>query len=260
MKSSLPGPTIISPVSRHLVVSDVAASIAFYVDQLGFESVETLGTAIPFPAVALGAARIYFHTTDGAVDSTGPLRPVGSAMIFFEINDVMGFYEIFQKKGLTPTKPERVNWIKMALFEVSDPDGHRLWFGKSFHDDDPEQIHTPPGEGQLRQVMPAFPCADVPAAVMFYQQVMGFSVNYQQHDLGVMDRDSIRLLLVAKTQHEPGPCSCCVYIRNADELYQELKAKGANLPKEPVSQPWGLREFDTIDPDGNRITLAQTFE
>jgi uncharacterized glyoxalase superfamily protein PhnB len=43
-------------------------------------------------------------------------------------------------------------------------------------------------------------------------------------------------------------------------LYAELRAKGANVQGEPVSQPWGLREFRVLDPEGNQLTFGQTFE
>jgi uncharacterized glyoxalase superfamily protein PhnB len=37
-------------------------------------------------------------------------------------------------------------------------------------------------------------------------------------------------------------------------------AAGANVQGEPVSQPWGLREFTVLDLEGNRLSFAQTFE
>jgi len=51
-----------------------------------------------------------------------------------------------------------------------------------------------------------------------------------------------------------------VYIRDADTLHAELVAKGANVLDEPVSMPWGLRQFHVLDLEGNRITFGQTFE
>jgi uncharacterized glyoxalase superfamily protein PhnB len=51
-----------------------------------------------------------------------------------------------------------------------------------------------------------------------------------------------------------------VYVYNADDLYRELISKGADINSEPLSQPWGLREFFVKDPDGNTIGLGQTFE
>lgn len=58
-------------------------------------------------------------------------------------------------------------------------------------------------------------------------------------------------------RHERPPY---VYVRDADALHAELSAKGANVQGEPVSRPWGLREFQVLDPEGNRIGFGQTFE
>jgi hypothetical protein len=43
----------------------------------------------------------------------------------------------------------------------------------------------------LKQIMPELPFDDVEAGVGYYRDVLGFRVNYQQNDLGVMDRDDI---------------------------------------------------------------------
>jgi uncharacterized glyoxalase superfamily protein PhnB len=50
------------------------------------------------------------------------------------------------------------------------------------------------------------------------------------------------------------------HIHDAGALHAELAAKGANVQGEPVSHPWGLRDFRVIDPEGNEITFGQTFE
>ena len=254
--------TIISPVSRHLVVSDVARSVAFYCNVLGFRiAPETSKSSVPSLAeVVYGPARIQFYTQEGlTVDSSGPLSPRGSALVFFEVEDVQAMHAAIAARGGNPSRPERVNWIKIALFEVRDPDGHALWFGKSYHEFY-SNLHTESGEGQLRKIMPIIPLSDVPAGIAWYREVLGFSINYAQHDLGVMDRDSVRLLLVARTPQHTGIAGCNAYIRDADALYEELLAKGAPIPAPPVSQPWGLREFTVIDPEGNTLTFSQTFE
>ena len=255
-------PAIISPVSRHLVVSDVARSVAFYCDVLGFEiAPETSESSIPSLAeVVYGPARIQFYTQEGiVVDSSGPLSPRGSAMVFFEVDDVEAMCAAISARGGKTSRPEKINWIKIQLFEVRDPDGHALWFGKSYHESYAD-MHIEAGQGQLRKIMPELPLSNVPAGIAWYRDVLGFSINYQQHDLGVMDRDSVRLLLVARTERHKGIGSCGVYIKDADTLYEELLAKGATIPAPPVSQPWGLREFHVTDPEGNRISFAQTFE
>ena len=57
---------------------------------------------------------------------------------------------------------------------------------------------------QLVKIIPELPLSDVSAGVAHYRDVLGFSVNYQQHDIGVMDRNAVRLLLIAKTERHTG--------------------------------------------------------
>jgi len=246
-------PAIVAPVSRFLAVADVGQSVAFYRDTLGFEQCDPSGSAVA--EVRRGPARIEFLAQDTTWDSTLEERPRGSAIVFLLTDDVAGMREAIAARGGAPSELEKVNWIKMRVFQVRDPDGHTLWFAQSFAE--PESARPSP---QLRQIMPGFPLDDVAAGVEYYRDILGFRVNYQQHDLGVIDRDAIRVLLIARTEKHTGIGSACVYIDDADVLYAELVAKGARVQGEPVSRPWGLREFTVSDPEGNEITFAQTFE
>lgn len=112
----------------------------------------------------------------------------------------------------------------------------------------------------LEKIMPELPLDDVAAGVSHYRDVLGFSVNYQQNDIGVMDRDKARILLIARTPQHKGIGSCYLYVADADALHAELVGKGANVQGEPISRPWGLREFTVLDPEGNRLTFGQPFE
>jgi uncharacterized glyoxalase superfamily protein PhnB len=111
----------------------------------------------------------------------------------------------------------------------------------------------------LEKIMPELPLDDVPAGVAHYRDVLGFKINYQQDDIGVMDRDNVRVLLIARTERHKGIGSAYVYVADADSLHAELCAKGANVQGEPISRPWGLREFRVLDPEGNQITFGQPF-
>ena len=238
---------VASPVMRFLPVADVSRSAAFYRDVLGFEIREVEGTV----EAILGPARIRFGNED---------RPSGPAILFLESADVDALHAAIRARGAKPSAIERVNWIKMRMFEVRDPDDNVLWFGQSFHQgqDSPSRRDAQPHG--MWQALPELPCNDVTAAVDFYRDVLGFRINYQQHDLGVMDRDAITVLLIARTEQHKGIGSCEVYVADADALYQEFLAKGARVLGPPVSHPWGLRDFRVIDLEGNRLTFAQTFE
>lgn len=112
----------------------------------------------------------------------------------------------------------------------------------------------------LQKIMPELPCDNVDAAVVYYRDVLGFTVNYAQQDIGVMDRDRVRLLLIARTDRHRGIGSCYIYVQDADRMHGELTESGAKVLNTPVSQPWGLREFRVEDPEGNRLTFGQPFE
>jgi catechol 2,3-dioxygenase-like lactoylglutathione lyase family enzyme len=244
-------PAITAPVMRLIGVTDVNRSVAFFRDILGFDIGEREGAL----EAVCGPARIRLGGEDFGPDNHEQPRPRGSAMLFFETDDVAAMHAGIRARGGSPSEIEKVNWIKMRVFEIRDPDGHTLWFGQSY--DQPVPAAPPP---MLLQALPALPFDDVPAAIAYYRDTLGFRINYQQDDLGVMDRDRITVLLIARTERHKGIGSFTAYVAQADALYAELESKGARLEGPPVSRPWGLRDFTVLDPEGNRIMFAQPFE
>jgi len=251
-------PRIVIPVSRDLAVSDARRSLEFYRDVLGFE-VRSVSEEKGVPAAAelvYGPARIQLAVRDTAIDSPLQPRPRGSAILFFETDEVAAMRAAVVARGGKPSELEKANWIKMRVFEIRDPDGHTLWFAQSFQEPDPPRDPA----RQLRQMLPELPLADVPAGVTYYQEVLGFKINYAEGDFGVMYRDDCTLLLIPRRERHTGIGSCYVYVNDADALHAELVKSGANVQGEPVSQLWGLRDFAVLDLEGNRLTFGQPFE
>jgi len=236
-------PVMVAPVSRELPVADAARSVAFYRDVLGFE------VANP-TEVTYGPADVRFVAKNG---------DGGRHTVFFETNDIRALRDAIAARGGEPGEIDRVNWIRMHAFELRDPDGHALWFGQSWHTPLSE-IHTPPGRGQLRKLLAVMPHQDVARGIAHYRDVLGFHINYAQDDLGVMDRDSVSLLIVPRGDPNPGFGACYMYVCDVDALHEELVRNGADVQGSPVSHPWGLRDFKIRDGEGNEITLGQTFE
>ena len=246
-----PRPAIVAPVVRYLGVSDGARSAAFYRGVLGFE----IRQGPEGIEAVSGPAVLHLGTHGFAPDDWAHPRPPGSAILFFETDDVAGMHAAVLARGGKPSEMEKVNRIKMRMFELRDPDGHTLWFGESY--DRPDR---PPDGHMLQQILPELPLADVPAGIAHYRDVLGFRVNHQQHDLGVMYRDRVTLLLIARTERHKGIGSTYVYVENADRLCAELRARGAQVQGDPISHPWGLRDFEVLDPEGNRLRFGQPFE
>jgi predicted enzyme related to lactoylglutathione lyase len=249
---------IVSPAMRFIGVTDLDRSVKFYHDVLGFE----VKSNVDGVELSRGPARIRLgksaYSAPASACTTG--RPPGSTVLFLESGDIAAIHSAVQDRGGVPSDVEKVNWIKMWMFEIRDPDGNAIWFGKSYHkepDSPSRRKSQPPG---LRQALPEMPFDNVPAAVAYYRDVLGFRINHQQDDLGVMDRDAITVLLIARTERHKGIGSFEVYVDDADRLHEELVARGAHILGPPVSHPWGLREFRILDVEGNRITFGQTFE
>ena len=143
----------------------------------------------------------------------------------------------------------------MRMFEIRDPDGHTLWFGQSY--DEPCSPRPAP---MMERALPELPFNDVAAAIAYYRDVLGFRINYAQDDLGVMFRDEVTVLLIARTERHTGIGSAYFYIKDADALCAEFRERGANVQGEPVSYAWGLRQFRVADIEGNWLTFGQPFE
>jgi len=205
-----------SPLMRFLAVADLDRSIAFYRDVLGFEVKQS---ADGIEAV-LGPARIRIGKegyATGDLEFKNP-KPPGSAILFIQCDDVAATRALIQARGASPSEIERVNWIKMRMFEIRDPDGNVLWFGQTYHkqQDSPSRRDTQPHG--IRRALPELPFDNVAAAVSYYRDVLGFHINYQQADLGVMDRDAITVLLIARTEQHKGIGSFGTYVSDVDAL------------------------------------------
>jgi catechol 2,3-dioxygenase-like lactoylglutathione lyase family enzyme len=232
-------PAIAAPVMRFLATGDAARAAAFYRDILGFE-IRDVGGGVE---AHRGPARLRFASEGG------------DAMVFFETADLDTMRAAILARGGAPSGIDKINWVKFRVFTMRAPDGHTLWFGQSY-----DQSCGPAAPPLLEKALPGLPCTDVAAAIAHYRDVLGFHINYSQHDLGVMDRDNVTVLLIARTARHTGIGSAYFYIADADALYAELRAKGAGVQGEPVSQPWGLREFHVVDGEGNELHFGQPFE
>lgn len=247
---------VASPVMRFLPVANLNRSISFYRDVLGFEIREEEDSV----EAVMGPARIRFGKEGYAPTDWSKSEPPGSAILFLESRDVEALQAAVRARGGKPGAIKKVNWIKMRMFEIRDPDANVVWFGQSYHKHQDSPSRRDGQRQGMWQALPELPCSDVGAAVIWYRDVLGFRINYQQPGLGVMDRDAISVLLIARTEQQKGIGSCEVFVSDVDVLYEELLSKGARILGPPVSHPWGLREFRVIDPEGNRITFGQTFE
>jgi len=66
----------------------------------------------------------------------------------------------------------------------------------------------------------------------------------------------IHLQAASETKRQPGHGAVNVFVIDVDALYQELKSRGARLLNEPKDYPYGMRDFDVHDLDGNLLSFG----
>jgi uncharacterized glyoxalase superfamily protein PhnB len=106
-----------------------------------------------------------------------------------------------------------------------------------------------------------FVVQDVLKTVAYYRDVLGFKVGFTYGEpvfYGGVDRDDVTIHFQAarKTQRRSGHGAVNVFVTEVDALHDELKSRGATILQPPGNRPYGMRDFDVDDPDGNRLTFG----
>ena len=124
----------------------------------------------------------------------------------------------------------------------------------------------------FQEVFPILSTADLPRALRFYQDLLGFKVTYRFPPEGQGEPDYVGLKLdqselgigmdpaldgeaVAPGSPAARRFALCVYTEDCDAAVERLRAAGTTVLSEPIDQPWGERMAEVADPDGNRLVL-----
>ncbi len=108
---------------------------------------------------------------------------------------------------------------------------------------------------------PVFVVHDIAASVAYYRDILGFDVSFTYGEptfyAGVY-RGSVTIHLQAanQTQRPAGNSSLYLFVGSADEIHRELVERGARVLENPATYPYGMREFDVADLDGNRLIFG----
>ena len=114
----------------------------------------------------------------------------------------------------------------------------------------------------LRDAATLFVVEDVLRSVEHYRDVLGFRVEFTYGEptfYAGVERDNVAIHLQAsrETKRQPGHGAINVFVTGVDALYQELKARGARTTEEPADRPYGMRDFDIVDLDGNQLCFGE---
>jgi len=113
---------------------------------------------------------------------------------------------------------------------------------------------------------PALPVRNVPTAVAFYREKLGFGTVHEDGGFAVLRRDEVEIHLWEANSpgtpgaepHLAGSASCRVKVTGLRGLYDELQAAGVIHPNGPLkSQDSGVDDFSALDADGNLIAFYE---
>lgn len=100
---------------------------------------------------------------------------------------------------------------------------------------------------------------DPAASVAYYRDVLGFTVTFQYGEpplYACLCRDEVAIHLRASTAWPLGNGAIAVFVNDVDTPHDELIARGAKVLKPSQDDPYGRRDFDVADLDGNQLSIG----
>jgi catechol 2,3-dioxygenase-like lactoylglutathione lyase family enzyme len=129
---------------------------------------------------------------------------------------------------------------------------------------------------KMLKTIPALPVRDIVQSVDFYRNILGFTIVHQVENFAVLSCNDVHLNLWLANDDKwrtrnssppvvsgaetfiAGTASCRIQVEGVDELHSSIKPFGILHPNTQLgNRPWGVREFDILDPDHNLITFFE---
>jgi catechol 2,3-dioxygenase-like lactoylglutathione lyase family enzyme len=127
-------PHSLKKLTPNLIVSDVARSVAFYRDVLGFTVEATVPDEAPyvFASVQSGPAEIFLNAPDPATAEYPAFknRPIGGTLtLFMEVAGIRQSHDAL-KDRVRIVLPLEHKWYGVTEFAFEDPDGYVITFAE----------------------------------------------------------------------------------------------------------------------------------
>jgi catechol 2,3-dioxygenase-like lactoylglutathione lyase family enzyme len=110
-----------------------------------------------------------------------------------------------------------------------------------------------------------FVVRDITASLAYFRDSLGFEIAFTYGEptfyAGVCRGTvTIHLQAASQTPRPIGASSLSVFVGSADELHREFVQRGARILKEPATYPYGMRDFNVEDLDGNTLIFGHSVE
>ena len=96
------------------------------------------------------------------------------------------------------------------------------------------------------------------ASQSYYRDRLGFHIDWTDGDppdFGAVSRGDTQIFMCERCQGHPGGW-IWIFAPDVDAVHADLVKRGAIVKATPENKPWGVREMQVADPDGNVLRIA----
>lgn len=100
---------------------------------------------------------------------------------------------------------------------------------------------------------------DMPAALGYYREKLGFSVEFTWEDPPRYVCLCLGDAAVHLNSYQPPAAAVvvCIFCKGVDALHDDLAARGAHITRAMQTHPYGMRDFTVTDPDGHQLIFGE---
>lgn len=103
--------------------------------------------------------------------------------------------------------------------------------------------------------------SDLAQSKKYYMDILGFELDFDfeigQYAGLKMGGVNIHLTAGDFVVERIGKGSVYIFCDEISAYFETVKAKGADVFSEPADQPYMMRDFTVLDPDGNMLSFGQ---
>ena len=117
-------------------------------------------------------------------------------------------------------------------------------------------------DAELSCPRPIVNVRDLRASQRYYRDALGFKIDWEYGhppDFSSVSRGDSVIFLCQGCQGPPGT-TAMMFARNVDRLHDELVQRKAIIKMPPRDMPWGLREMQVADLDGNIMRIGSAID
>jgi uncharacterized glyoxalase superfamily protein PhnB len=158
--------------------------------------------------------------------------------------------------------------LTLAQEVVAVEAGYANWAALKASAGEADPVSAPPATPTVKSVTPILFVRDVAAAAAFYQDKLGFTLDFLHGKpafYGSVSRGAACLHLRHVGQpnfaelagREGSLILATIEVEGLKPLFEAFQAAGVDMPQKLTRQAWGGLDFHVRDPDGNVISFVE---